>query len=135
MQIFVVAAILIALMVGGFGGSLLQKRSFVRDSQSLAYYQNTMLRKQGSAMGFGQYELLSFDSGKQWYAVEREDDGAVVIRGTADEIFPGLLGHLHGMDALVAYATENGPLTLSGARAETDQALLESAGFTVTEKK
>jgi hypothetical protein len=69
--------------------------------------------------------------GKNWYAVEQTSDGSLKILGLSDVVYPGLLRHLHGMDTLVNYAKENGPLTFSGERAITDQKLAESAGFTV----
>lgn len=134
MQTLVVAAMLIVAALSAFGGSYLQKRSFSSDERSLAYYRETHLRKQGYSRGFGQYELLSFDGGKRWYAVEQGRNDEIIIRGTAEEVFPGLLAHLHGWDALIKHAVKNGPLTLSGERAETDRTLLESAGFTVTKK-
>lgn len=131
-NILVVALLVIASVLGG---SYYTKRAFLRDSQSLAYYERTMLHKQGFAMGFGSYELRSFDGGKLWYAVERGENGAVIIKGTADEVFPGLLKHLDAMDALVEYAKKNGPLTLSGARATDDRSMLENAGFVVSDKR
>lgn len=133
-QICLALVVLVLMVLSAIGGSYLQKRSFSRDARSLAYYESTMLRKQGGALGLGQYELLSFDAGKRWYAVDRDDGGAVIIRGVADDVFPGLLSHLDGMDALVTYVKKNGPLTLSENQVETDRTLLESAGFTVTER-
>lgn len=135
MQAAIVFAVLVAIALSALGGSYFQKQAFTKDARSLSYYQETFLRKQGWSQGFGRYELLSFDGGKRWYAVERNDGGAVVILGTADEVFPGLLSRLYGMDALVAYTKKNGPITLLGARAKTDRGLLEAAGFTVTETK
>ena len=130
-----VITVVLLMLLSAIGGSYFQKRSFSRNARMLAYYQETYLRKQGSAMGFGQYELLSFDGGKQWYATVRGRNGEVIIRGVAEEIFPGLVSRLDGMDTLVAHVIENGPVTLSGERAATDRALLESAGFTVQERK
>jgi hypothetical protein len=126
---------LIALFLSAFVGSLIQKESFSRDARDLKYYRDTMLRKQGASSKYGTYELLSFDGGKRWYAVERGPDYAVVIKGTAEEIFPGISKHLAAWDALVDHAMKNGPITLSGDRAPTDKALLEAAGFTVTKKQ
>ena len=131
-KIFLVVAILVAIALSAVGGSYFQKRSFSRDARSLAYYQSTILRKQGWMIGFGQYELLSLDGGEQWYAVENGASGAVIIRGTADEVFPGLLSQLYGLNTLVDYVKKNGPITLWGERAMTDLVILESAGFTVT---
>lgn len=135
MQVLGIFGIIAALLIGSIGGSYFQRRSFARDAQNLAYYEKTYLWKQGAMIGFGNYDLRSFDGGKQWYAVSRKDDGAIVILGAAEEIFPGLLASINGMDALVAYARKNGPLTFSGGRAKNDRAFLEAAGFTVTERR
>jgi hypothetical protein len=135
---FVLAlGILAIILLSGFSGSYIQKHSFssLRVAQDLEYYKSTYLRKLGFLAGFGTYELLSFDGGKMWYAVERGKDNSIIIRGTAEAVFPGLLSHLEGIDALVEYAEKYGPLTLAGTlaggNAETQKALLEGAGFTV----
>lgn len=133
-QIVLIVVMAVIAVFSAIGGSYYQKQAFSRNVRSLAYYEETYLRKQGFTRGFGNYELLSFDGGKRWYAVERGEDGAVIIRGLADEVFPGLLSRLEGLDALEAYVANNGPITLSGERAETEKAILEAAGFTVTEK-
>lgn len=136
MQIlFVVAGLAIVIFLA-IGVNYFQERAFLkaRDARSLAYYQETYLSKQGATVGFGPYELLSFDGGKRWYAVKRGEDGAVIIQGIADEVFPGLLGQIDGLDALMEYVKKNGPLTFLGERAKIDQAFLKAAGFTVTEK-
>ncbi|MFC1629723.1 hypothetical protein ACFL11_00645 [Patescibacteria group bacterium] len=89
----------------------MQKRAFSSDAKSLAYYEKTMLHKSGWSLGYGQYDLRSLDGGKQWHAVQEDCDKGVTILGTAEEVFPGLLDHLQGLDALTSYARKNGPLT------------------------
>jgi len=73
------------------------------------------------------YNLKTFDSGKHWYATERNDDGGVIILGTAEEIYPGLLKHLEAWDKL---SDPEYKLTRS-----EKIALLRDAGFTVEEKE
>jgi hypothetical protein len=120
----------VSAIVCGVGDYIQKNRNAARN---LAYYEKTYLRMQGSSTGFGTYELLSFDAGKRWYAVERGEENAVIIRGPAEEIFPGLIAHLDAYDRLFEYVKKNGPLTLTGERAKADRALLEEAGFTVND--
>lgn len=133
MKIVILVAFL-AIVFTTFNVAFLQGRESSNNSEVLAYYQQTYLREQGSFIGFGQYELRSFDGGKRWYATERDEEGAMMILGTAEEVFPSLLSRIHGMRALLKRAAQNDPLTLSGEQAEADRTLLESAGFTITEK-
>lgn len=131
-----VAVLVVIAVLFAMGWSYFQERSFskARDARLLKYYKETYLSKQGWKMGFGDYKLHSFDGGKRWYAVELGEDDAVIIKGLADEVFPGLLDRIDGLDALMAYVKKSGPLTFSGERAKTDQAILEAAGFAVAEK-
>lgn len=126
-----IAVVLVVGVLSALLGAHLYKRSSSWKDKEIAYYQGTYLRKQGFAIGFDDYELLSFNGGKRWYAVIRDGEGAVVIRGSADEVFPGLLEHLQGMDALIAYAKKNGPITLVGPNASAELKVLQRAGFMV----
>lgn len=87
----------------------------------------------GNAQGFGDYNLFSMDGGKTWYARKFHEDGTISIAGPAEVIFPGLLEHLQGMDALINYVKENGPIDLASPTSEGISALT-GAGFTVTKK-
>lgn len=129
MSLFIVVAVAIAAFAAGYR---LHRRRAARERELLAWFKDTFLRKQGWIIGLGNYELQSFDGGKRWYAVEPgREDGAVRILGPADEVHPGLLAQIDGMDRLVKHVRANGPLTLAGPSVGTDLALLESAGFTV----
>ena len=133
MEILKVTAVLLLIAALFFAaGVLYQKHASTRAMEELVYYKGTYLWKSGWAKGFGSYVLRSFDGGRSWYAVERIEDELKVL-GPAEEVFPGLLSQLYGLDALVKYVEQNGPITLTGERARTDQAILEAAGFTVTE--
>lgn len=74
------------------------------------------------------YDLRTFNSGKTWYAVERDSDWGLSIIGEAEEIYPGLLDHIKAMDRLTQHVQENGPIGID------DIQLLEDAGFEVKRK-
>lgn len=132
--IFVSVSVAMALLaISFFLGSLYHKGEVARDMEDLAYLKKTYLSKSGaSAMieNANSYSLRSLDSGKNWYAVEITDGNEVLVIGTAEEVFPGLLAHLAGLDALVEYVEQNGPV-FSGGRLSNDISIMEAAGFEV----
>lgn len=134
MRKYVVLVIALSLVGSALLGAFLQRKVLSRDAQNLAYYQATYLQKQGWSSGFGTYDLRSFDGGQRWYAVESDPDGGLMICGASEDVFPGLMAHLEGMDALISYAQKNGPVTLSGSAVDSERVLLEAAGFQVQEK-
>ena len=137
-QIFLMVVAVIALIaLSPIGAEYFQEkiRTSTQNASNLAYYKTTMLREQGWSQEVGNYDLRSFDGGKRWYAVEHDKNDGMIIRGVAEDIFPGLLGRIRGMEALTTYAAQNGPITLSGERAAFDRAALEAAGFSVTTPK
>ncbi|MCJ7793147.1 MAG: hypothetical protein MUP45_04185, partial [Candidatus Marinimicrobia bacterium] len=97
-------------------------------------YQRISLVKQGCNAKHGKYDLRSYDGGLIWYAVEVTSEGLKIL-GKADEIFPGLISELEGMNNLIRYITEYGPLfsslSFEGETAEHERRLLEEAGFQV----
>ena len=129
-----IALVLVAVLAFYAGYKLKedQTRNAVRGYE---HYRKTCLRKQGSGLGFGSYNLESYDAGKSWWAVKYDEQGKMEIQGLADQVFPGLLKHIEAMDRLWEYARSNGPLTLSGANAAAEKGLLEGAGFTVEQRK
>jgi hypothetical protein len=74
------------------------------------------------------YNLRTFDSGKHWYQVEYDDDFGMRIVCDAEELYPGLVGCVMGMEKLIAH----GPVTLTNA-ASPEADLLRSAGFSVVD--
>ncbi len=77
------------------------------------------------------YTLVSFDGGRNWFAgsITKLDDMVgqdFRLFGPADEIHPGLLVRLNGMERLMAHVTAHGSLNLNDPR---DQALLEATGI------
>jgi hypothetical protein len=106
-----------------------------RLEHELNYYQKTFLRRQGGTSfkgGVLNYELRSLDCGKNWYAVDCKE-GEVKILGSAEDVYPGLLAHLDGMQALINYVEKNGPI---GSRpfTQNDLEALSKAGFKVESK-
>lgn len=109
--------------------------------RDLAYYDSTYLSKQGWTSFGGDkgisYSLRSWDSGQNWYAVEMNLDSTpstLKILGEADTIYPNLLQHLAGIDALTDYVSKNGAIG-SKPISEKEINLMEGAGFTVTKNK
>lgn len=74
------------------------------------------------------YNLRSFDGGHSWVAVTHGPDSQLTIIGEVNQLYPGLLTHLHATNALVEHCASTGPLHLSHPR---DQQLLTDAGFTI----
>lgn len=103
-----------------------------RDRQALEYYSKTYLHKQGgttmTSPPIPSYDLRSFDGGKNWYAVESTQSGGVNILGRAEQVYPGLLEHLQGMEELRAHVAKHGPIT---GLDEEGLKELERVGFTV----
>ena len=129
MELFLV--IVFALACAAVIGYAYAYSRFHREREELDWYRATYLRRQGSVLGFGDYELCSFDGGLSWYAVTRMPDKRVVIRGKAEDVYPGLFERLHGMDALIAHVKANGPIGASGSISAEDLRTLERAGFRV----
>lgn len=107
----------------------------VKLKQDVAAHNQMYLRKQGctslwkgSAGKMLTYELRSFDGGKKWYAVKSDDNGGLVVIGEAYAVYPGLLDHLQGMDALFDAVAKEGPLNLGEP---SSVKLLKNAGFDV----
>lgn len=103
-----------------------------RIREQLAKYQHTYLYKSGWRSDVGNYLLFSPDGGVTWYALERNSGtGGLDILGTAEEIYPGLLNHLEGMERLVAYVKKHGPIGAQGKITESDLSVLSGAGLSV----
>lgn len=133
MMEFFVLGIILALIIGVFIGYHIHKKSASRDMRSLTHYRSTYLEKTGYSYGYGDFQLRSFDGGKHWYTVNTE--AGVVIEGLAEEKFPGLLTHLEGIDRLVEYTKENGPITLAGDRSAKDIEVLAGIDFKIEDKQ
>lgn len=80
------------------------------------------------------YNLRSWDGGKNWYAIDQElcfRFGEVKILGEAETIYPGLLKHLKAWNKLTEYVEKNGPLNPTDTEALQ---LIEAAGFKIDKK-
>lgn len=134
MKCFSIGAVLVLTVISAIGGNYYHQR-FSGDARALEYYKSAHpLWRSGGTAKFPSFHLVSLDRGKHWYAVDPDrNEGEIVILGSAEEKFPGLLDHLEGMDVLKNYVLENGPITFSDDRKEVERAILEGAGFTVQE--
>ena len=111
--------------------------------KDLQYFHNKELRKQGSTTAFGDkgfdnpainYDLRSWDGGKNWYLVDNDwEKNEFKVIGNVDSIYPGLLKHLEAWDKMSErVASKGGPLEISDS---TDVKILEEAGFTIIKTK
>ena len=93
----------------------------------------TNLYKQGGTTIGGKlinYNLRSWDGGKNWYAVDYNfETKEFKIIGEAEKVYPGLLHHLKVWDSLINYVKDNGPINMSDKEAVK---MLEEAGFYFT---
>jgi hypothetical protein len=134
MQKNIVILILVIALSISIGVNLNQLGTNEKLGSTVSYFETTYLRQQGytSFNDYGNYELMSFDGGLNWYAVERVN-AEVKILGLAEDLYPGLTGYIQGMDALIDYVEKNGPIGSSPITSE-DLKVLEGAGFSVEQK-
>jgi len=118
-----------------------QKQELTRIKQRQAERAKIELRESGGGMlytppnwdvekngKYFNYDIRSWNAGKDWYAVKFDDDWGIKILGDAREMYPGLLEHIRGMQTLTDYVEKNGAID------GTDSLGLEAlsgAGFTV----
>jgi len=139
----------LAMLILGFSiGSFIfkpKKEEFKRLKSNQEYRDSTYLSKQGGSSlyhppkwdvkkdgKFFNYRLNSWDGGKNWYVVDYNfDTKEFKILGEVNELYPGLLKHVIGMDNLLKYAEENGPIDGTDPRGIE---VLEDVGFTVEKK-
>ena len=80
---------------------------------------------------FFNYEIRSWDGGKNWYAIDYNwDTEEFKVLGDASELYPGLLEHIIGMKQLTDYVEKNGSISLDGSDPLGLDAL-ENAGFEI----
>lgn len=100
--------------------------------RELKHYRETYLWKSGYLIGYGNYRLISIDSGKSWYATEGFHDN-VKILGDVEEVYPGLMTSLKAWDDLTNYALKNGPIDV-GSMSDGESSILKNAGFLIEQK-
>lgn len=106
-----------------------QHRRNHRDRRDLKWYRKTYLTESGWNRDDGSYLLQSFDGGQNWFTLERQADGGLIVLGPAD---PALLARIRATRELIMYYVEkNGPIDPSSP---DDVEILKNAGFTVTKK-
>ena len=102
-------------------------------TRNLKYYESTYLSLAGFASGWGNYNLVSLDGGKSWYAIEKKA-GITEMLGPAERVFPGLLDHIKGMGDMANYVMKYGPISISDM-GDYQRSLLGNAGITVENKE
>ncbi len=64
--------------------------------KELAALKSKYCQAHGFDEWFGIYDLESFDGGQMWYAMMTTSDGRRLIRGEAEQVYPGLMAE-HGI--------------------------------------
>lgn len=77
------------------------------------------------------YNLRSFDGGQNWYATHSTTNDEVIIDGSVEQIYPGLMKTLQDWDNIVSYAEKHGPINPNNP---ADAQVLEKNGFSVIRK-
>jgi hypothetical protein len=139
--LFVIIAffgVLVMCYVQFINPKVIEYKHLKRDQE---YISATDLRKSGGTTLFGtqafynpilNYDLRSWDAGKNWYAVDfNYKTGELKILGEVEKIYPGLMKHLTGWDDLTKYVEKNGPIKLTDPNGIQ---VLEKAGFEVIAK-
>jgi hypothetical protein len=114
-----------------FGLSIRSATAARLEAEDLAWYKKRFQFQRGASTlvpNANPYSLLSTNSGKDWYAIEK--DGTII--GKAEEVFPGLLENRAAWKAITqAVETSGGPLDIA---LPENQKLFEAAGFEFTNK-
>ena len=142
-KIMAFISILLVAVVFYFVGAMPLKQEIKRMNERQAEMNKVNLRKQGgtslySPPGWNEkyfnYDLRSWNAGKDWYAVEYDKDldcgrWGLKILGDANELYPGLLEHLKAWDDLTCHVANNGPVDGSDS---SGISLLKKIGFTAS---
>jgi hypothetical protein len=128
MLLFVGLLILIVLFFVGLATTT--KKELNKQLEIVKNYETTYLTKHGGTRLNNDemlcYNLLSFDGGKIWYAFEYGKNSEVLIMGTAENVYPGLLAHLDAWDKIRAYMDEHGAINQDSITPEL-QELMDKA--------
>lgn len=122
--------VVMGLFIGLFVWGIWNQTAAKELRKQLASYEKRYTWRVGATSFLGQgekssYRLFSLDGGKTWYVVDKDNQ----ILGAAEQVHPGLLKHLDGMERFLDHVAEHkdiDPTTSEG------RALLEGAGLTVT---
>lgn len=131
MVLLIVSIIFITVLV-------LQSEKFVLANKELDYYQKTYLSKSGATMLWRgsngkvlSYNLHSIDGGNSWFVVQSQGQSLKVL-GDVETVYPGLMKHLEGMDALTERVKQNKLLDFHNSN---DVNLLKNIGLYVITQK
>lgn len=125
----------IGFAVGLRFGETKEIRKTAVDMQQLKYYEKNYLNKGGwmseDIGGYGAYNLVSLDGGKNWYALDGKKikDNKMVIVGSADKVYPHLLERLNAWDELERMAKSKEKNVKKKIK------MLKKAGFEVIKTK
>lgn len=131
--IAMVSVITIVILYNFYYVPLKQRVNLLEKAKSIS--DTTNLYKQGGTTIGGKlinYNLRSWDGGKNWYAVDYSfETKEFKIIGEAEKVYPGLLHHLKAWDTLTNYVKDNGPINPSD---EKGVSIFEAAGFSFHQK-
>ena len=136
MMLVTVVIVFISFSVGTIFGWQYHQNEVNSKLRNYEWMQKTYLSKQGGTALWKEgitlnYHLMSFDSGKNWYAIDMDSKPQVKILGLVETVYPGLLECLNATSTLTDYVWKNGSINLED---NIGMALLKNAGFSVTQK-
>jgi hypothetical protein len=81
--------------------------------------------------GVNSYNLKTFDSGKNWYAVVFDKEWGMKILGEVEDVYPNLLKHLDAMEIITKRIDNGEKFTLTDGLNGKDANLFRDAGISI----
>ena len=125
----------IGLIIGLVAKMIFAPAKTKSEQRSLDYFDENYLSKQGFTKMYGDgkginYNLKSFDGGKNWYVVQYNfDSEELKVLGSVNDVYPGLMDNLDNWDKLLKYVKSNGPLGNNGTFSEEDKKIMKKVGL------
>lgn len=129
MSIYLISTIIaiVCFILGYVTKSVFFPSKTKSEQNSLDYFDEKYLSKQGFTKMYGDgqginYNMKSFDGGKNWYVVKYNfDSEELKVLGSVDDVYPGLMDNLDNWDKLLEYVQSNGPLGNKGHFTKDDK--------------
>ncbi len=98
MEMFFLTGILLTVCtaLGALIGYNMRRKESASLKKELATLRSKYRQAHGFHEWFGIYDLESFDGGQMWYAMMTTSEGRRLIRGEAEQVYPGLMAE-HGI--------------------------------------
>ena len=133
--------IILSILGGAITGNLITRiftpAKTLPEQRALDYYEESYLSKQGWTSFYGDkkgtnYNLKSFDGGKNWYVVEYNFDlKELKVLGGVEDIYPGLMENLTDWEELKKHVKKNGSIGSSGKFSVEDKKVMKKVGLEI----